>query len=55
MGAGLKISDIYGAIRTVEYVKFCNVITPTTNVEIPPNKFMVLGNLEITEIVESYQ
>lgn len=55
MGAGLKISDVYGVIRSVENVKYCNVITPTTNVETPPNKFMVLGDLDITEIVENYQ
>lgn len=55
MGAGLKISDIYKAVSSVDGVKFCNILKPTSNVEVKPNKIMVLGNLNISEITESYK
>ena len=54
MGAGLKISDIYSAIMSVPNVRFCNVLEPTSNVITKPNAFMVLGDLNINEIVENY-
>ena len=32
-----------------------NILKPTTNIEIKPNKFMDLGDLTIREVVESYK
>jgi hypothetical protein len=54
MGAGLKLSDIYTTIMSVDNVRFCNVIAPTSNVITKPNAFMVLGDLNIKEVAESY-
>ena len=54
MGAGLKLSDIYTAVMSVDNVRFCNVVAPTSNVITKPNAFMVLGNLNIKEVAESY-
>lgn len=54
MGSGLKISDIYKALLSVEGVKYGKVITPADNIVTLPNALMVAGDITVSQIVENY-
>ena len=55
MGKGLRISDIYLATMKVAGVSYCKVALPSDNVIVPPNTFMILGDLEVIESAELYR
>ena len=55
IGKGLKLSDIYQAIKSTEYVDWCKVNTPLDNIEINKNGLMILASLDITEVPASFK
>lgn len=55
IGKGLKISDIYAAIKNTPNVKWCKVTSPTDNIDIPNNNIMISSFINITETVEEFK
>ena len=54
MGKGLKLSDIYTAVMSTEFVNWCKVITPNDNVDIPMNGLMISSYIDVIETVAEY-
>lgn len=54
IGKGLKLSDIYTAVMSTEYVKWCKVITPNDNIDIPQNGLMISSYIDVIETVAEY-
>jgi len=56
IGKGLKLSDIYTTVMSVEGVAWCKVVTPTSNIDVAINELLVPGGedgirvLDITEV-----
>lgn len=55
MGKGLKLSDIYKAATSTEYVKWCRVLTPLDNIDINENELLILSTLDIIEIIPVFK